>query len=556
MNRRKVLASAVAGVIVACGVALAQGVPPDKFPETYLNKIPMMSGYPSLHLAELTGMTEMMGKPLGLPPGPPGSAKTKKLTDVPIGTDPNAYENEPTVAANPVDKKKLVAGSHYYPDPQTGSNRCVAYYSHDRGKTWSAPIFMPHLAQNISNQCSDPVLAYAPDGSRVYYSYMDITGEVVGGLFINDLNIVVSYSDDDGMTWSGPIVALDGLESILDLSTGVWTQLGFDYDKNWVGTHIDIGESGWVYVTATRFDNFAPGDCHIAFTASSDMGLNWSTPFQVDSGAGCDPVVQGSRPVGGLGGEVLVAWFNSSDDGWLSGGFEIRTRRSGDWGATWDPIVTAVSDSYELPFWLGPFAFYHRWWGGMFPDVEIDAGGGAHLMYAHDPVEGPETPEEGDIRYLASDGPPYVAWSYPVTVNDDGMERAQGYAAMETQHGGQSATVHAIWEDHRLGPELPIVGFPFNESPNLYFDMFYSRLVPGQGTEWFRNFRVSDASSLVDWVFIGDYNDLTTNNKVFGIWTDRRDKDLPNDADAGTGIFDFEDDVFGGEIISGGGTPK
>ena len=41
-----------------------------------------------------------------------------------------------------------------------------------------------------------------------------------------------------------------------------------------------------------------------------------------------------------------------------------------------------------------------------------------------------------------------------VTVNDDGMVRAQGYAALETQHGGKSSTLHVIWEDHRLSPTV------------------------------------------------------------------------------------------------------
>ncbi|MBC8647448.1 MAG: hypothetical protein H7X85_09815, partial [Thermoanaerobaculia bacterium] len=63
---------------------------------------------------------------------------------------------------------------------------------------------------------------------------------------------------------------------------------------------------------------------------------------------------------------------------------------------------------------------------------------------------------------------------------------------------------------------------------------------------WFENFRVSDVSSINDFVFIGDYNDLTISNKVFAVWTDRRDK---------LSIFDFEDDFYGSQITAGGGTP-
>ncbi len=79
-------------------------------------------------------------------------------------------------------------------------------------------------------------------------------------------------------------------------------------------------------------------------------------------------------------------------------------------------------------------------------------------------------------------------------------------------------------------------------------------MTPGKGTGWFDNFRVTEASSLQDWIFTGDYNDLTANQTtVFSIFADRRDKDLPN-VFLGGGIYDFEDDVWGSKIIAGGGT--
>jgi hypothetical protein len=52
---------------------------------------------------------------------------------------------------------------------------------------------------------------------------------------------------------------------------------------------------------------------------------------------------------------------------------------------------------------------------------------------------------------------------------------------------------------------------------------------------------VSDVSSINDFLFVGDYIDLTANDKLFGVWTDRKDK---------RDIFDLEDDVFGSHISS------
>jgi hypothetical protein len=115
------------------------------------------------------GITTIQGKPTDpAPPGPPGKAKPPKLRDVGIGVTAS-HENEPYVVANPIDKKKLVASSHKIPP---FSVQCVVYNSSDNGATWSAGIPLQQL--NSSSDCSDPVLAYAPDGSRVYAAYMNI----------------------------------------------------------------------------------------------------------------------------------------------------------------------------------------------------------------------------------------------------------------------------------------------------------------------------------------------------------------------------------------------
>ncbi len=544
-------------------------------PPEIRDMVEKMGGGASSVLAQTYGITEIAGKSLQSG-SPPGNANAKKLMDVAVSAHPTKHENEPTVAASPKNKKKLVAGSHWFGLPAPTTNRCRAFTSSDSGATWSAGFNMPQLT--AASSCSDPVVAYAPDGSRVYYSYMDIkstfdfTGFPAFFTRTEDFDILVSRSVDDGATWTGPVIALNGDPYTITFTPcpsppfppgsycGVLTEPGFAYDKNWVGAHSDRSESAWAYVTATRFNVGSPIPPNsIAFARSGDQGATWSAPLILDSGSAGLPfvLVQGSRPAGGVGGEVLVAWFHSGSDGWLIGSFNIRTARSSDHGASFSTPVNAATDSYELPFWLGPFTFYKRWWGAMFPDVEIGPGGRAHIVYTHDPVAGSLTPEDGDVRYITSAGPPYGSWSSPITVNDDGMARAQGYAALKTQYGSElfdDSTVHVIFEDTRLAPELPTSDpadcftAPLGpcDSPNLYYDIFYARKPPGQAL-FFSNFRVSEASSIQDFSFTGDYNDLAANNTLlFAIWTDRRDK---------TSMFDFEDDVFGSRIIAGGAAP-
>ena len=539
---------ALAVVLISPGPsAYAQQRAQPKFPEKMKNQVEYLSGEAMLLRAKRMGIKKIFGKDISGRGRSAAQHGQRRVDDIPIGANAEFHEDEPTVAANPVNRKNLVAGSHYIP-----ANPCVAYTSSDSGISWSFPVAMP-LLTDISF-CSDPVLAYAPDGKRVYYAYMDIKSTVEETAttitFTDDWDIVVSYSDDDGKSWTGPVVALDGDPSsfTFGIDTGELLDFepGFLYDKPWISTPLDAGQKDWGYITATRFDNFGAFDCHITFTRSGDQSATWDAPALLESSPACDPVIQGSRPAGGKGGNVLVAWYDSGPDGWLSGNFQIRTRLSSSNGATWNNIVTAAADSYEAPFWLGPENFYHRWWGVMFPDVEIDGAGAAHIAYTHDPAENPEpgfsdTPEDGDIRYATSSGAPYNNWSAPVTVNDDGMVRAQGWAALETQTNNSAVNVYLIWEDHRLSPEVPTA---FPNSPNLYYDIFSSRKGPG-GSGWFANQRVSDASSIVDFIFIGDYFDLASNSTlIYGVWTDRRDK---------TEIFDFEDDVFGSWRLLFGG---
>jgi hypothetical protein len=517
--------------------------------------------------------------------GSTGTSSSK--ANVGIGADPAKDENEPTVVANPHDKNILVAGSH---SADATTLNCVAYVSRNKGATWSAPIVMAQLTPE--SFCSDPVLAYAPDGRRVYYAYMDIkfSETIVGDpqnpdlvTVESDLDVVVSHSDNDGRRWSGPVVALNGdpWSVTFDPETGELVEFepGFDFDKPWIAAHVTAkGQSKElhrrVYVSATRFDNFTPGfACAIVVTTSANRAESWRAPVELESSGGdcgAPVLVQGSRPSAGPGNQVVVAWYNSGTDGPFQGSFKIRTVFSNS-GTHWRRPVTAVRDSFEAPFFLGPFAFYHRWGGTMFPDIEI-ADGRAHLVYTHDPEENgftivdPETGEEiflpdvsttaedGDIRYIRSSGTPYASWSAPVTLNDDGLVRAQGYPALETSQDKQGkTTLHVLWEDHRRSPEGPTDPDRFGESSNLYYDIFTTSRRPGRG--WTPNTRVTDKRSIVDFIFIGDYFDITTSGDqlVFGIWTDRRHQTSIGASldENGNLVIDeaaLEDNVFGARL--------
>ena len=184
----------------------------------------------------------------------------------------------------------------------------------------------------------------------------------------------------------------------------------------------------------------------------------------------------------------------------------------------------------ELGLNLGPAPTLKSWWTGMFPDVAVDGFGRAHVVYTHDPEAGNATAEEGDIRYVTSPRAPFGAWSSPVTVNDDGPGRAQGFPSLALRRLGIFPILEVVWEDSRLA-----------SAGNLVYDIFHSRLLPGRWFSWSGNRRVTDVSSTQDAASTGERTGLAANHSglVFAVWTDRRDK-------ATTG--DGEDDVYGSRI--------
>lgn len=498
----------------------------DAFPREMMEDVmAKMGGSSMLIMADKYGVNRIKGKKI-LDTGEresqsPNDKKTlEALTaeadgaDQPVGTDPFLEENEPSINVSPTDSTKVVALTHHINAPPTG-NTIGSYWSNDSGATWDGPSFVPFVIDGDFH--SDPVIRYSPTGKVVYACYMSIRGATA--------DIAVSRSFDNGKTWQPPVIAIKGKDYDND---------GFlDFpDKPWCDVHTFAetdAQKKKLYLTTTLFHS--NGDISILFARSVDEGESFGSPevldtVTLDSGV----VLQGSRPIGGKGGDVLACWYDSERDGWLNGVFDIRCRTSIDFGKTWGSQFAAVDDvSHELPFWLGPFASFHRWWGGMFPSMIITKNGLAHITVAADPVQGSSNAEDGDIYYVRSPRP-YGSWSRPSRLNDGDDRHAQGYVTITAKEVTGANIVSACWEDHQQS----------SNKDNELYDTYCDLTLPA----WGEDMRLSDVSSYSDFLFIGDYIDSSTSKDELDrtthvIWTDRSDKDTE---------FDLEDDVWADKL--------
>jgi hypothetical protein len=201
--------------------------------------------------------------------------------------------------------------------------------SRDDGRTWRSGL-LPGLTQASRPagphvRASDPVVAYDAVTGTWLISTLAIQNQIT--------RLTISRSAD-GLTWSNPLVAIEGA-----------APSGITFDKNWIAC--DNGPS-----SALR------GRCYLAYTdtlrerslavlTSTDAGVSWSGPVTISAtdAVGAFPVI---RPTG----EVIVV-FNWD-------GRRIGAAVSGDGGASFGaPIEVAeirVRSIRELRFFPLPSA--------------------------------------------------------------------------------------------------------------------------------------------------------------------------------------------------------
>ena len=202
-------------------------------------------------------------------------------------------QNEQNIAINPANAQNVVTSANEYRD-----NVHAVYFSTNGGQSWSN-IFLPGWTRSSGgagdfshmDSCGDPVLAFSPDGQRLYYTGLvcnfDKFPRTMSG-------VAVAVSTNGGASWSAP--------TMVDYRASG----DFFNDKEW----ITAGPGNTVYLTWTKFYQGPRGLGYlrspIVMSRSSNGGKSWSSVKAVSDDA--HPYNQGSQVVVAPNGTVYVAY--------------------------------------------------------------------------------------------------------------------------------------------------------------------------------------------------------------------------------------------------------
>jgi hypothetical protein len=216
-----------------------------------------------------------------------------------------------------------------------GTAMAVAHSS-DGGLTWQATYFAPQTGEG---QFNDKPMITVDTGSganhhhnRIYVAWDNATG--YSSSEKNGNNVVLSYSDDGGLTFSRPA-------SVSGSFTGKTGGIGADPY---------VAADGTLHVAWQDYAHRA-----IVDVSSTDGGLTFSAPHTIApiGGFEFDPVAQNVRgalvyPACGASATALYcSYMNDTADG-----TKVYVARSTDGGVTWPSITQMPAGGDQFNQWL------------------------------------------------------------------------------------------------------------------------------------------------------------------------------------------------------------
>lgn len=445
---------------------------------------------------------------------------------------PTNKQNEPSIAVDPVDQTRLIAGANDEQrqppcgpglvrgtgaDPSDcsffpGVGTSGVYTSADGGATWTNRGLLDDQATWRASPFlsdGDPVIVYGPQpGPNGGFSYANGTRAYYVGLagYKADASpfpaqkapelVVVSYSDDGGMTWSAPVRA----------TTKNNPNTFNDKNSGWVDKNPSSPYFGNLYVGFTMFRSATAtgnGNEPIGVARSTDGGRTFGKPNQLSPAGnnGTGNGRQGSDIVTGPDGTVYVAFEQGQSQ-------VVAISRDG--GTSYSrPIVMGPVTDIADPI---PGANFRT---DSFPSIAADPRTGSQTVYASWATRTPDGGRIVVVRSLDSGR----TWGAQKTVST----AAEGYAFFNGMDVGPTGRVDIAYQ------ALRAVGPTFGTG-NAKIDAYYVGS-PAGGNAYATPVKVSaissdpaaSATNSLTQQFWGDYNTLASGTaRAWFISTDSR----------------------------------
>ena len=355
---------------------------------------------------------------------------------------PTNKQNETTVAVNPDDPSRLIAGAN---DEQqqpacgdgpvrgdTAPGDCSffagvgsdgVYVSSNGGLNWSNVGLIddsPGWQAGPYVSDGDPVIVYGPKpdaaaasgfsyahGARAYYvglaAFKSGLSTYASGVKAPEY-IVVSHSDDDGLSWSAPVRATtkDNPNTFNDKNSG------------WVDDNPSSPYFGRLYVGFTSFRSFSAtgGNAPVMVAVSTDGGASFGAPLQLSQAQnnGAQGGRQGTDVASGADGTVYVSWEEGQRQ-------VVRVSRDGGRSFARAATIGPVTD-IDSPI---PGANFRT---DSFPSIAADPRPGSTTVWASWTTR---TAAGGRV-VVARSTDRGASWGTPTTVSG----AAQGYAFFDS----------------------------------------------------------------------------------------------------------------------------
>ncbi len=303
--------------------------------------------------------------------------------DIPVTNEPsNTTQSENSIVINPNGPDMLLNSNNSTPQPSNGTVKGAdALKTLDAGGTWSGTVEGAGGANS-----GDPAAVIDLNG-RWFVGYIDAAN-----------GQSVSYSDDNGATWTVKKVASGTVLNLLD-KNHLW---------------VDIGPAspykGYLY------DGWMVNN-NISVSRSVNGGASWSSAVSISAGTNAGSHNQGINFKGGPDGEAYAAW--AVYDNWPGDEKAIGFSKSLDGGSTWSTAFRAINNLKGIR----TVGVSQNMRTNSFPSMAVDLSnspyrGTIYIVWTNTGVPGINT-GTGSSSYLIKSTNKGDTWSAPMRINSD-----------------------------------------------------------------------------------------------------------------------------------------